>query len=232
MAERGSIARKLAANDGPAAEPGAPTLGPKGLRTRKRIMEATAELLKDRAFGDIKITEIARMAGVTQPNFYTYFKGAEEVVLALAESFLEQPQQLDAFFTEDWASPSGAEQARGLVEAAIRLIERNRPLLGWVTLLADKMHGEFPAMRIRIWRGLYKAFEAEVRAGQAAGRISRVVQPRLAGYECVGILLSICVRYELLRDSGFSHSQLVDTTAALLHSMATGQPPDEGVPTR
>jgi len=54
-----------------------------------------------------------------------------------------------------------------------------------------------------------------------------MVQPRLAGYECVGILLSICVRYELLRDSGFTHSQLVNATAALLHAMATGQPPDD-----
>ena len=228
MGERETSARKLAAaNDGPAPEPGIGSLGPKGQRTRKRIMEATAELLKDRAFGDIKITEIARMAGVTQPNFYTYFKSTEEVVLALAESFLEEPAQLDAFFAEDWAAPGGIDHVRGLVQASIQIIGRNYPLLGWVNLLADKMHGEFPAMRIRIWRGLYKAFEGEVRRGQAAGRISRLVQPRLAGYECVGMLLSISTRYELLRDSGFSHGQLVNTTAALLHAMATGQPPDD-----
>jgi AcrR family transcriptional regulator len=222
------MARGLAAaNEGPAPASEPQALGPKGLRTRKRIMEATAELLKDRAFGDIKITEIARIAGVTQPNFYTYFKSTEEVVLALAETFLQEPQQLEAYFADDWAGPGGLEQARGLVQAAIQLVGRNRPLLGWVNLLADKMHGEFPAMRIRIWRGVYKAFEAEVREAQAAGRISRMVQPRLAGYECVGILLSICVRYELLRDSGFTHGQLVNTTAALLHAMATGQPPDD-----
>jgi AcrR family transcriptional regulator len=200
-------------------------LGAKGRRTRQRIMEATAELLSERAFGDIKITEIARMAGVTQPNFYTYFKGVEAVVLALAEAFLHEPERLDAHFEEEWSGPGGLEAARKLVKSAIQVVERNRPLLGFVNLLADKNYGEFQDMRARLWRRLYKAFEGEVRKAQAAGRISKVVQPRLAGYECVGLVLSISVRYELLRESGFSHSQLVNTTAALLHSMATGLGP-------
>ncbi len=232
MARRASTARTKAPRASLAATPAneATALGPKGQRTRKRIMEATAALLKQRALGDIKITEIARLAGVTQPNFYTYFKSTEEVVLDLAEEFLEKPRRLDAYFAEDWAGPRGREQACGLVSGALEIIGANRPLLGWVTLLADKMHGEFPAMRVRMWRGLHKAFEAEVRKGQAAGRISRMVQPRLAGYECVGLVLSICVRYDLLLDSGFTHAQLINTTASLLHTIATGQPPDDAPP--
>jgi AcrR family transcriptional regulator len=221
------MARAASTNDLLTATDGATPLGPKGRRTRQRIMEATAELLKDRAFGDIRITEIARMAGVTQPNFYTYFRGTEEVVLALAESFLEKPDQLSDVFLEDWSGANGVEQARRLVHSAIQIVGDARPLLGWINLLADKMHGDFPAMRARIWRTLYKAFEGEVRKAQAAGRISRAVQPRLAGYECVGLVLSVSVRYELLRDSGFSHAQLVNTTAALLHSMATGLTPTD-----
>jgi len=209
----------------PDEAPGIQQLGAKGRRTRQRIMEATAELLSERAFGDIKITEIARMAGVTQPNFYTYFKGVEAVVLALAEAFLHEPERLDAHFEEEWSGPGGLEAARKLVKSAIQVVERNRPLLGFVNLLADKNHGEFQDMRARLWRRLYKAFEGEVRKAQAAGRISKVVQPRLAGYECVGLVLSISVRYELLRESGFSHGQLVTTTAALLHAMATGLGP-------
>ena len=69
-------------------------LGAKGQRTRQKIMEATAELLRQRAFGDIKITEIARTAGVTQSNFYTYFRGVEEVVLAFAQSTYEAGARL------------------------------------------------------------------------------------------------------------------------------------------
>lgn len=206
----------------PEEAPATQQLGAKGQRTRQRIMQATAELLRDRAFGDIKITEVARMAGVTQPNFYTYFKGIEEVVLALAEAFLHEPERLDAYFEQDWGGPSGLDAARQLVKSAIQVVERNRPLLGFVTFLADKNYGEFQEMRARLWRRLYKAFENEVRKAQATGRVSKAVQPRLAGYECVGLLLSVGVRYELLRESGFSDAQLVNTTAALLHSMATG----------
>jgi AcrR family transcriptional regulator len=219
------MARNVSIRTTPDEVPAAQQLGAKGQRTRQRIMEATAELLRERAFGDIKITEIARMAGVTQSNFYTYFKGVEEVVLALAEAFLHEPERLDTYFDEDWAGPGGLESARKLVKNAIQVIERNRPLLGFVNFLADKNYGEFQDMRARLWRRLYKAFETEVRRAQAAGRISKAVQPRLAGYECVGLVLSVSVRYELLRKSGFSHTQLVNTTATLLHSMATGLGP-------
>lgn len=187
----------------------------KGARTRRRIMDATAQLLQARPFGDIRITEIARVAEIAQPNFYTYFSSLEEVVLALAEEVSIEP--LVGFLDPEWEGETGMQLARGLAEAAIAFFREHNAILAIVNLLADKQYGEFAALRVRQMRSLYKGFEAKVRKAQVAGRLSPSIQPRLAGYECVGMLSSAGSRYDLFRASGFSHEQLVETTAQLIH---------------
>lgn len=196
------------------------SLGPKGARTRRRIMDATAELVETRSLADVRITDIARAADVAQPNFYTYFTGVEDVVLALAEevSLDALAQHLDT----DWAGPEGLACARRLVEEAFALWARHRAVIGLAWFLADKRQGGFPELRVRQVRRLYKAFETQIRASQNAGRLARAVHPRLAGYECVGLISSAAVKFALLLDSGFTRDQLVETNARLIHIIVTG----------
>lgn len=197
-----------------------PSPGSKGARTRQRILDATAALLTERPFADIRITEIARAAKIAQPNFYTYFASVEEVILAIAKSV--SADDLGAYIERDWEGEAGLEHARQLVIAAIDLWRRHREVFAIVAVLADKRHGEFAAVRVRQMRAIYKSFEAKIRAAQASGRLAPEITPRLAGYECVSVLASTGQRYELLIASGFSHDQLVETTARLLHLIATG----------
>ncbi len=209
---------------GPAGEPetkGPPNHGPKGARTRRRIMDATAKMLAERPFADIRITEIARAAGIVQPNFYTYFANIEEVILAVAGEV--SVDSLAAYLEPDWDGEEGLVHARRLVEAALQLWLKHRGVFSIVGVLADKRHGEFAAARVRQMRVIYKSFEAKVRRAQAAGRIHAALTPRLVGYECVSIIGSAGQKYELLIASGFTHEQLVETTARLLHSIATGR---------
>jgi AcrR family transcriptional regulator len=196
--------------------------GPKGARTRQRIMDATAAILGNRPFADLRITEIARAADIAQPNFYTYFSSVEDVVLAIAREI--SVDSLAAYLEPDWDGEAGVAHARRLVEAAIELWLEHRGIFSLVGLLADKRHGDFPALRVRQMRVIHKSFEAKILRAQAAGRIHPSVTPRLAGYECTGIINSTGQKYELLIASGFSHGQLVETTARLLHLMATGGP--------
>lgn len=192
----------------------------KGARTRRRIMEATAQLLSERPFGDVRVSDVARVADVAQPNFYTYFTGVEDVILALGQEVCAD--HLAAFVDKDWTGLDGMENPRRLVEAAIEFWTSHRALLSIVGELADRRHGGFAALRVRQMREVYKSFERKIVEGQAAGRISPAIQPRLAGYECVGMLGSMGQTYKLLRSSGFSHEELVETTARLLHAVAVG----------
>jgi AcrR family transcriptional regulator len=196
------------------------SLGRKGVRTRRRIMEATAELIATRSLADVRITDIARAAEVAQPNFYTYFTGVEDVVLALAEEV--SLEALARHLEPDWVGPEGLACARLLVEEAFALWERHRAVIGLAWFLADKRQGGFSELRIRQVRSLYKAFEAQIRASQDAGRLAHSVHPRLAGYECVGLISSAAIKYALLLQSGFTRTQLVETNARMVHLIVTG----------
>lgn len=203
------------------------SLGPKGARTRRRIMQATAELVSQKPFSEVRITEIARAAQIAQPNFYTYFNSIEDVIRELAQEI--SLEGLARHLEPDWSRPGGVAHARQLMEEAVELWRAHSPVLGLSWFFADKRIGDFPQLRIEQTRALYKAFEAQVRQGQQAGRIAKAVQPRLAGYECIALISSASNKYDLLRESGFSHKQLVETNARLLHTITTGlaTPPDD-----
>ncbi len=183
-------------------------------------MTATAELLAQRPFADIRITEIARGAQIAQPHFYAYFSSIEEVVLALCEEI--SVDHLADYLDVDWRGEKGVQPARDLIEAFLEFWRLHGAIFSVASVLADNQHSAFAAARVRHMRQIYKGFEKKVREGQEAGRISSAIQPRLAGYECVGILVSTAQRHRLFRHSGFSNDDLVETTARLIHILAVG----------
>ncbi len=199
------------------------SLGAKGARTRRRIMDATLELIAQRSFAEVRITDVARVAQIAQPNFYTYFSSVEDVLRALADEV--SLDSLALLLEEDWSGPNGLPLARQLVEEALALWAAHRAVLGLTWFFADKRHGDFPEVRVRQVRALYKAFESQIRRSQAAGRISRAIQPRLAGYECLGLISSAANNHALLLESGFTRKQLIETNARIVHLIATGLTP-------
>ena len=60
-------------------------LGRRGAQTRRRLLDATAELLETHGIRDLRVVDIARAVGSSPATFYQYFRDVEEAVLALAE---------------------------------------------------------------------------------------------------------------------------------------------------
>jgi AcrR family transcriptional regulator len=88
------------------------TLTPKGRQTRAAIEQAARKLFADRGFHGTTLADITSAAGKSAAVFYRYFADKEDLLAALAESFLhdvvtpsglsvELPQSPDddAFFT-------------------------------------------------------------------------------------------------------------------------------------
>jgi AcrR family transcriptional regulator len=186
----------------------------RGVRTRRRIMDATLALLTEQRYANVRITDIARAAHIAQPNFYAYFSSVEDVVFAIAEGITVD--ELSAFVEPDWHGEHGLSLARGLVQASLKLFQRHHTILALVGFLADKQPGRFSALRVRLARKLYKGFESKIRQAQLAGRLSTALQPRFVGYQCVGILIMSSQQYDLWMSSGFPHRDLVETTARFL----------------
>src|SRR6266478_3551822 len=51
-------------------------------RTRKWLQDALIELMKEKSFEDIQITELTGRAQVSRPAFYLHFRSKEELLLS------------------------------------------------------------------------------------------------------------------------------------------------------
>src|SRR5262245_41368557 len=60
------------------------SLGPRGVETRRRLLDATRVLLETHGVRDLRVVDIAREVGTSPATFYQYFRDVEEAVLALA----------------------------------------------------------------------------------------------------------------------------------------------------
>lgn len=68
----------------PATEPDRP-LRPRGIKTRKLLLEAGSALLLARGYPDTRIDEIADTAGVSRANFYRHFESKDHLLHVLAQ---------------------------------------------------------------------------------------------------------------------------------------------------
>jgi AcrR family transcriptional regulator len=59
-------------------------LGQRGARTRRRLLDATSQLLETEGIRDLRVVEIARVVGTSPATFYQYFRDVDDAVLALA----------------------------------------------------------------------------------------------------------------------------------------------------
>ena len=60
-------------------------LGRKGGETRRRLLDATLELIATEDSHKLTASRIARAAGLASQSFYLYFKDIDEILLVLAE---------------------------------------------------------------------------------------------------------------------------------------------------
>lgn len=73
-----------------------PTIGTKGERTRRRLLDAAQTLLARVGYHDLKVTDVAKEAGVAAGVFYIYFKDKNALVLDLLDELSES--NVDAVF--------------------------------------------------------------------------------------------------------------------------------------
>src|SRR6476660_7714472 len=60
--------------------------GRRGLATRQRLLDCTADMLRVSTYRDVTVIDIAKEAGTSPATFYQYFADVETAILALAEA--------------------------------------------------------------------------------------------------------------------------------------------------
>src|SRR6188508_3393621 len=112
-------------------------LGRRGALTRRRLLQATADLLETGGVRDLRVVDIARAVGTSPATFYQYFRDVEEAVLTLAEEVGEDLAPLRELLDQPWDGDAALESSRAVVSAFLEYWDGHRAVLRTRNLAAQ-----------------------------------------------------------------------------------------------
>jgi AcrR family transcriptional regulator len=123
------------------------SIGRKGAESRRRLMDATRELIVTQPAHKISASAIARAADLASQTFYLYFKDIDEILLALSDEAGADTDDLQGALHAQGIASEPAEQSRRFIDAFSKYWDRHRAVLSMRNYLADSGHPAFLAMR-------------------------------------------------------------------------------------
>ncbi|KMS53404.1 TetR family transcriptional regulator [Sphingobium cupriresistens] len=145
-------------------------MGAKGLKTRRRLIDATVDLLNSVPIRDIKVVDIAARAKTASATFYLYFDSVIEVVCAASAELAQSTPDVMALFDSEWTRDNSLEKASSLVTLYIGFWDEHRALLRTRNLAAEEGDERFVHVREDSVRPLLVALAALIATAQQAGR--------------------------------------------------------------
>jgi AcrR family transcriptional regulator len=197
-------------------------LGPRAIETRRKLLDATLQLLGERSVLDISVAEIARQVGIVPSLFYHYFKDVEEATQHIAKGAASEMPDIVSLIGGGLEGEVGLQRARDLVTAYIEHWERYRGALLFRNHAADRGDPAFQRIRRNALRPLVDALRELLEQSQKAGRIARDLHPNLAASGLVAILERLAAHADRVRFFDATKKQLVDTCARMIHTTVTG----------
>jgi len=163
-------------------------MGRKGHDTRARLVAAAARLVAARPLRELRVTDIAREAGLGAPNFYVYFPDVGAAVLAALEQHPQASPDLLALLDRDWTTADGLDHARDFVTAYLGSWQDNFALLRARNLAADEGDERFLDQRLADIGPILQGLTAKFEAAQASGRAPTSVRAQAAAGVVVAAL--------------------------------------------
>jgi AcrR family transcriptional regulator len=198
-------------------------LGRRGARTRRRLLDATAELLETHGIRDMRVVDIARSVGSSPATFYQYFRDVEEAVLALTQELGDGLTPLIAHLEPDWDADNGLDDARALVAGFVDYWDRHRAVLRTRNLAAQEGDERFRDVRHLTLREFMASLTAKIADAQASARVAREMSPAAASAALVALLERMAAFHRELEQIGIGRDDLVETTARIIHQTVVGR---------
>jgi AcrR family transcriptional regulator len=198
-------------------------LGRRGAQTRRRLLDATAEMLETHGIRDLRVVDIARAVGSSPATFYQYFRDVEAAVLALTQEVGDELTPLVALLAPPWNADHGLDDARALVGGFIEYWDRHRAVLRTRNLAAQEGDERFRDIRNHTLREFMSSLTAKIAAAQADGRVVAEMSPVAASAALVALIERMAAFHRELELIGISPDDLVETTARIIHQTVVGQ---------
>jgi AcrR family transcriptional regulator len=197
-------------------------LGKRGVQTRRRLLDATAEMLETHGIRDLRVVDIARAVGSSPATFYQYFRDVEEAVLALAEEVGDEIEPLVAYLETPWDAHAGLDDARALVSGFVDYWDRHRAVLRTRNLAAQEGDVRFRDVRHQTLRPFMATLTAKIAESRAAGRVVDGMLPAAASAALVALIERMAAFHRELEELDISRADLVETTARIIHQTVVG----------
>jgi AcrR family transcriptional regulator len=191
-------------------------MGRKGHDTRARLVAAAARLVARRPLRELRVTDIAREAGLGPPNFYVYFSDVGAAVLAALEQHPQSSPELLQILERDWTAGEGLDQARAFVAAYLGSWKDNFALLRARNLAADEGDERFLQQRLGDIGPIHQGLTAKFEAALLAGRLPGGLRPAAAAGVMVAALERLAAAPRRGWDDTAAESELHEAAAYVL----------------
>ena len=198
-------------------------LGRRAQLTRRRLLDATAELLATTSILDLAVVDIARRVGSSPATFYQYFRDVEEAVLTLSEEVGDELHELAVLLDSPWRGAAGLEAAQSLVDGFIDYWDRHRAVLRTRNLAAQEGDRRFRLVRNRALGVITNRLSDKIADAKAAGRVSAGITPYAAAGALVAMMERMAAYHFEFEGRGVSREAMVETMAHIVHQTVTGR---------
>lgn len=197
-------------------------IGARAQRTRRRLLDATTTLLRERGALSLRVVDITRACGTSPATFYQYFADAEEAVLVLADEATDGIECVRPFLRQQWDDDDGAQHAAEFVRAFMEYWDRHHVILRVRDLRAEEGDERFWALRQRAYSAVVPELTAKIEHAQAAGRVSTELNSYAAAAAAMAMMERLVSYRSQFRRRGVSGEAMGATLSTLLYETVTG----------
>ena len=197
-------------------------LGRRAQLTRRRLLDATSELLGSEGILDLTVVDIARNVGTSPATFYQYFQNVEEAVLALSAEVGDEVQSLAETVEGRWQGAKGLATARALVDGFLDYWDQHRAVLRTRNLAAQEGDARFREVRNQALSQITDRLAAKVAEFKEAGKVASDINAYAAAGALVAMMERMGAYHYELEGRGVSRTAMVETIARIVHQTVTG----------
>lgn len=182
------------------------------LETRNRILQATLDLLEAGQGKGVRMTDIARRAGISRQAVYLHFATRAQLLIA-ATIYLDELKGSDERLVLSRSAPSGTERLDAFIEAWGAYIPEIYGVARALLAMRDTDDAAAEAWDQRM-QDMREGCEAAIEALHRDGMLSSDQSPEQAT-DILWTMLSVRNWEQLTVDCGWPQQQYVDTLKAL-----------------
>ncbi|GAA4853663.1 TetR family transcriptional regulator [Kitasatospora terrestris] len=198
--------------------------GRRGQETRQKLLDCLREMLSTSPYRDVKVIDVARMAGTSPATFYQYFPDVEGAVLEIAEEMAEDSVGLKELVDgKSWAGKTGFTTSEEVVDGFLAFWRKNDAILRVVTLGAAEGDKRFFKIRMKVLNSVVAPLTEAVRNNQ--GKTDKTVDPAAIAGALVSLLASAAEHQKAFTSWGVKVKDLKPNLALQVYLGVTGKKP-------